>query len=106
MAEVVTTKFFRNGASIALRIPAGWFDPEQDVTLVPNSRTGRVYLNQGNAFDPEDFFDFMRGKPYLLDPALQELAAARPSGTLCAGPRAGHMMGDARCRQLHTRWMI
>jgi hypothetical protein len=77
MADVVTTKFFRNGGSIALRIPAGWFDPEQDITLVRDSRTGRVYLNQGDAFDPEDFFDFMRGKPYLLDPALQELSVRR-----------------------------
>ena len=77
MADVVTTKFFRNGGSIALRIPAGWFDPEQDITLVRDSRTGRVYLNQGDAFDAEDFFDFMRGKPYLLDPALQELSLRR-----------------------------
>jgi hypothetical protein len=77
MADVMTTKFFRNGGSIALRIPAGWFDPEEDITLVRDSRTGRVYLNQGDAFDPEDFFDFMRGKPYLLDPELQELSARR-----------------------------
>ena len=77
MADVVTTKFFRNGGSIALRIPAGWFDAEQEVTLVRDTRTGRVYLNQGDGFDPEDFFDFMRGKPYLLDPELQELSDRR-----------------------------
>ena len=77
MADVVTTKFFRNGGSIALRIPAGWFNPEEDITLVRDPRTGRVYLNQGDSCDPGDFFDFMRGKTYLFDPVLQDLSIRR-----------------------------
>ena len=51
MSDVVRTRFFRNGGSVALRIPAGWFDAEQDVTLVRDQRTGRVYVIQGDAFD-------------------------------------------------------
>ena len=74
MSDVVRTRFFRNGGSVALRIPAGWFDAEQDVTLVRDQRTGRVYVTQGDAFDPEDFFDFMRDAPHVRDPALEELS--------------------------------
>lgn len=74
MTDVIHTKLFRTGGSVALRIPAGWLDPNQPVTLHRDVRTGRIYATQGEGFDPQDFFDFLRGEPFLDDPAIADLS--------------------------------
>ena len=73
--DMTTTKLFRTGGSVALRIPAGWLNPEAPVTLVRDERTGRIYLNQSDPLDTQDFFDFMSGQNYLPDPGFDELSA-------------------------------
>jgi hypothetical protein len=72
--DMTTSKLFRTGGSVALRIPAGWLDPNTPVTLVRDERTGRVYLNQSDPLDTQDFFDFMQGQEYRPDAGLDELA--------------------------------
>lgn len=72
--DMTTSKLFRTGGSVALRIPAGWLDPEAPVTLVRDERTGRVYLNQSDPLDTQDFFDFMQGQEYRPDSGFDELA--------------------------------
>lgn len=73
MPDMIHTKLFRTGGSVALRIPAGWLDPDQPVTLHRDTQSGRIYVNQGDPFDTQDFFDFLRDRPFLDDPALHEL---------------------------------
>jgi virulence-associated protein VagC len=73
MADMVTTKLFRTGGSVALRIPAGWMDPAREVTLVRDRRSGRIYLTQNGEAHPEDFFQFLRGQPYEPDPGFDGL---------------------------------
>lgn len=73
MPDVVHTKLFRTGGSVALRIPAGWLNPDEPVTLHRDPHTGRIYANQGESFDVHDFFDFLRGEPFLDDPAMAGL---------------------------------
>lgn len=49
MAESVNVKPFKNGGSMAIRIPAGWLDPNQEVTLTRDPDTKRITLNQRGA---------------------------------------------------------
>jgi virulence-associated protein VagC len=72
--DMTTSKLFRTGGSVALRIPAGWLDPNAPVTLVRDERTGRVYLNQSDPLDTQDFFDFMQGQEHRPDAGFDELA--------------------------------
>lgn len=74
MADMVVTKLFRTGGSVALRIPAGWLDPAREVVLQRDPHTGRVYAHQGDPIDTQDFFDFLRGQPFLDDPGLRDLS--------------------------------
>jgi len=46
MADMISSKLFRTGGSVAVRIPAGWMDPALEVTLIRDSRSGRIYLTQ------------------------------------------------------------
>lgn len=45
MADVVTTKLFRNGGSLAVRIPAGWVS-EGEITLFRNPISGDIVITQ------------------------------------------------------------
>lgn len=72
--DMTTTRLFRTGGSVALRIPAGWLDPEAPVTLVRDERTGRVYLNQSDPLDTQDFFDFMQAQEYRPDAGFDEIS--------------------------------
>lgn len=45
MADVVTTKLFRNGGSLAVRIPAGWM-VEGEITLSRNPISGDILVTQ------------------------------------------------------------
>lgn len=45
MKDVVETKTFRNGGSIAIRIPAGWVH-DGEVTLSRNPNTGEISVSQ------------------------------------------------------------
>lgn len=73
MHNMVSTKLFRNGGSVAVRIPAGWLDPDKGVHLVRDDNTGRIYISQ-TPLDIDGFFDFLRDKEYLPDPAFDELS--------------------------------
>ena len=74
MGDVVISKLFKTGGSVAVRIPAGWLDPAQEVALSRNPHTGRITISQGGAGPDDDFFEFLRGKDYLGDIGLEELA--------------------------------
>jgi hypothetical protein len=73
MPDMIHTKLFRTGGSVALRIPAGWLDPARPVDLFRDPHTGRVYATQDNPVDTQDFFDFMRGENYVPDPGFDSL---------------------------------
>jgi len=73
MTYMVTTKLFRTGGSVALRIPAGWMDPARQVTLIRDGRSGRIYLTQDGETHPEAFFEFLRGQAYEPDPGFDGL---------------------------------
>jgi virulence-associated protein VagC len=73
MADMIQTKLFRTGGSVALRIPAGWLDPGRPVELFRDPHTGRVYATQDTPVDTQDFFDFLRGKGFEPDPELESL---------------------------------
>jgi hypothetical protein len=73
MADMVRTKPFRTGGSIAIRIPAGWIEAQEQVTLVRDPTTGRVYLTQTGDIDPQAFFDFLRGQPWEPDSGFADL---------------------------------
>lgn len=73
MADVITTKLFRNGGSLAVRIPAGWVS-EGEITLSRDVNTGRIVLSQDQDFDPNSFFDFVRSRGYVKDEELLELS--------------------------------
>lgn len=73
MRNMVSTKLFRNGGSVAVRIPAGWLNPDKGVHLVRDDTTGRIYISQ-TPLDIDGFFDFLRDKEYLPDPAFNELS--------------------------------
>lgn len=45
MADVITTKLFRNGGSLAVRIPAGWVS-EGEITLSRNPISGDIVITQ------------------------------------------------------------
>jgi hypothetical protein len=73
MSDMVHTKLFRTGGSVAVRIPAGWLDPNRPVNLFRDPHTGRVYATQDKPLDTQDFFDFLRGSDFLPDEALLSL---------------------------------
>jgi hypothetical protein len=74
MADMISSKLFRTGGSVAVRIPAGWMDPALEVTLIRDSRSGRIYLTQNADTHPEGFFEFLRGKPYEPDSGFDSLS--------------------------------
>lgn len=62
VANVITTKLFRNGGSLAVRIPAGWVS-EGEITLSRNPISGDIVITQ------------KAGKMKLL---LEKLASEEP----------------------------
>lgn len=44
------------------------------MTLIRDERTGRVYLNQSDPLDTQDFFDFMQGQEYQPDAGFDEIS--------------------------------
>ena len=74
MGDVVITKLFKTGGSVAVRIPAGWLDPARDVALSRNPYTGCITISQDDAVLDDDFFEFLRGKEHLGDAGLEALA--------------------------------
>ena len=83
MADMVRSKMFKTGGSVAVRIPVGWLDPTVEVTLHRNRHTGRVTISQDLSHEPDTFFDFLRGAEHLPDPGLGELSRREE------GPRPG-----------------
>jgi virulence-associated protein VagC len=47
VADVIKTKTFRNGGSLAVRIPAGWVT-EGEITLSRDEATGQISLQQSS----------------------------------------------------------
>lgn len=74
MTDMVRSKMFKTGGSVAVRIPAGWLDPALEVTLHRNPHTRRVTISQDPSHESEPFFDFLRDAEHLPDPALGELS--------------------------------
>jgi hypothetical protein len=62
------------GNDCAVSFPEGWVDPEIDVKLARNAVSGHVILSQNGVEGAVNFFDFLRGAPFLPDAALDELA--------------------------------
>ena len=73
VADVVTTKLFRNGGSLAVRIPAGWVN-EGEITLSRDVNTGRIILSQDQDFDPISFFNYVSSRGCVSDEQLLQLA--------------------------------
>lgn len=48
MTDVVTAKTFRNGGSLAIRIPSGWVS-DGEVTLTRDPKTGEIAVSQRSA---------------------------------------------------------
>lgn len=46
MKNMVTTKLFRNGGSMAVRIPSGWLLPGAEITLERDAQSGEIRLTQ------------------------------------------------------------
>ena len=72
MADVIKTKTFRNGGSLAVRIPAGWLS-DGELSISRDTRTGRIVITQDADFNPNEFFNFVRKRGFVEDPALLEL---------------------------------
>lgn len=62
-ADMISSKLFHTGGSVAARIPTGWMDPTLEVTPIRDSRSGRIHLRQNADAHPERFFEFLREKP-------------------------------------------
>ena len=62
MAEMVTTKVFKNGGSLAVRLPAGWVQ-DGEITLVRNPISGEIVISQ---------------RASRMKSLLQELAQSEP----------------------------
>lgn len=73
MKTMVTAKLFKNGGSHAVRIPAGWVDPERELHMSFDEKTGRIYLSQDASGDAASFFDFVRQRGYEPDEGFLEL---------------------------------
>ena len=80
VADVVTTKLFRNGGSLAVRIPAGWVS-EGEITLSRNPISGDIMISQE------------AGKMRAL---LEKLSQAEPveDAVFDAGLERVHRSGD------------
>lgn len=71
--SVVTAKLFRNGGSHAVRIPSGWVDPEREVQMTFNQKTGRISISQDATGDASSFFQFVREHGHDADEGFREL---------------------------------
>jgi virulence-associated protein VagC len=74
VAEVVTTKTFRNGGSLAIRIPAGWVS-DGEVTLTRDPKTGEISVSQRSAKMAALLAEFMERGP--IDDRVFEEALRR-----------------------------
>ena len=75
MTDVVRTKTFRNGGSLAVRIPAGWVD-DGELTLSRNPVSGEIVISQRAARLKELLQELSERDP-ISDPVFDE-ALARP----------------------------
>ncbi len=66
MTDVVTTKTFRNGGSLAIRIPAGWVS-DGEVTLSRDPKTGEISVSQRTARLKQLLEEFVAAEPYEDD---------------------------------------
>ena len=63
MTDVVTTKTFRNGGSLAIRIPSGWVS-DGEVTLTRDPKTGEIAVSQRAAKMAKLLAEFASAAPY------------------------------------------
>jgi antitoxin component of MazEF toxin-antitoxin module len=75
VTDVVRTKTFRNGGSLAVRIPAGWVD-DGELTLSRNPVSGEIVISQRAARLKELLQELSERDP-IADPVFDE-ALARP----------------------------
>ena len=76
MTDVVTTKTFRNGGSLAIRIPAGWVS-DGEVTLTRDPKTGEISVSQRAAKMAALLAEFIERGP--IDDPVFEAALRRNS---------------------------
>lgn len=70
MADVVKTKTFKNGGSLAIRIPAGWIE-EGEITLRRDSVSGEVIMSQRAANLRALLTELAAGEP-IADSVFEE----------------------------------
>lgn len=76
MTDVVTAKTFRNGGSLAIRIPAGWVS-DGEVTLTRDPKTGEISVSQRAAKMAALLAEFIERGP--IDDPVFEAALRRNS---------------------------
>jgi hypothetical protein len=64
VTDVVTTKTFRNGGSLAIRIPSGWVS-DGEVTLTRDPKTGEIAVSQQAAKMAKLLAEFAAAAPYV-----------------------------------------
>ncbi|MEY5146264.1 MAG: hypothetical protein RL224_578 [Actinomycetota bacterium] len=77
MTDVVTTKTFRNGGSLAIRIPSGWVS-DGEVTLTRDPKTGEIAISQRSAKMAALLAEFIARGP-IDDPVFEEALRRNPN---------------------------
>jgi len=73
MTDMISSKLFRTGGSVAVRIPAGWMDPaSRSPSFVTLALVG--FISHKMRMRIRGFFEFLRGKPYEPDSGFDSLS--------------------------------
>ena len=70
MTDVVTTKTFKNGGSLAIRIPAGWIQ-DGELTLTRDPLSGEIVVSQRSRKLRELLAELAASEP-MEDPVFEE----------------------------------
>jgi hypothetical protein len=77
VTDVVTTKTFRNGGSLAIRIPSGWVS-DGEVTLTRDPKTGEIAVSQRAAKMAALLAEFIERGP-IECPVFEEALKRNPN---------------------------
>jgi virulence-associated protein VagC len=77
VTDVVTTKTFRNGGSLAIRIPAGWVI-DGEVTLTRDPKTGEIAVSQRAVKMAKLLAEFIERGP-IEDPVFEAALKRNPN---------------------------
>lgn len=70
MKNVVTAKTFKNGGSLAIRIPAGWIE-DGELTLTRDPASGEIVVSQRSKKLRELLTELANSEP-IEDPVFEE----------------------------------